>query len=219
MKALEKDRNRRYETANGFAADIQRYLAGEAVAGPPAEGGVPLPQVRPQAPRGLHHRRPVRRPAAAGRPRQHLAGGSRRQCRAPRRPSRRRGPRQRPPGRRRPRRGRAERGRAPPSTSTSTSCAATRRWACCGWSGPWAPCRPGSRRSARVHRRQRAGRRPGVRAAPAAHHARRGPGDLAPGLRPRSHDPAHPERGRGRLPVGHPDRPAHRDAPRGGRAR
>ena len=31
MKALEKDRNRRYETANGFAADIQRYLNDEAV--------------------------------------------------------------------------------------------------------------------------------------------------------------------------------------------
>ena len=31
MKALEKDRARRYETANGFAADVQRYLAGEAV--------------------------------------------------------------------------------------------------------------------------------------------------------------------------------------------
>jgi hypothetical protein len=31
MKALEKDRARRYETANGFAADIQRYLAGEQV--------------------------------------------------------------------------------------------------------------------------------------------------------------------------------------------
>src|SRR5262245_36854879 len=29
MKALEKDRNRRYETANGFAADVQRYLADE----------------------------------------------------------------------------------------------------------------------------------------------------------------------------------------------
>ncbi|HZT82944.1 MAG TPA: serine/threonine-protein kinase, partial [Gemmataceae bacterium] len=29
MKALEKDRNRRYETANGFARDIQRYLADE----------------------------------------------------------------------------------------------------------------------------------------------------------------------------------------------
>ena len=26
MKALEKDRTRRYETANGFAEDIQRYL-------------------------------------------------------------------------------------------------------------------------------------------------------------------------------------------------
>lgn len=37
MKALEKDRNRRYETANGFAADLQRYLAGEAVhAHPPS---------------------------------------------------------------------------------------------------------------------------------------------------------------------------------------
>jgi superkiller protein 3 len=31
MKALEKDRNRRYETANGFARDIQRYLADEPV--------------------------------------------------------------------------------------------------------------------------------------------------------------------------------------------
>jgi tetratricopeptide (TPR) repeat protein len=37
MKALEKDRNRRYETANGFAMDIQRYLADEpVVAGPPS---------------------------------------------------------------------------------------------------------------------------------------------------------------------------------------
>jgi serine/threonine-protein kinase len=37
MKALEKDRNRRYETANGFAMDVQRYLAGEAVqARPPS---------------------------------------------------------------------------------------------------------------------------------------------------------------------------------------
>jgi serine/threonine protein kinase len=39
MKALEKDRNRRYETANGFAADVLRYLADEAVqACPPAVG-------------------------------------------------------------------------------------------------------------------------------------------------------------------------------------
>ena len=31
MKALEKDRNRRYETANGLAADVQRYLDDEPV--------------------------------------------------------------------------------------------------------------------------------------------------------------------------------------------
>jgi serine/threonine protein kinase/tetratricopeptide (TPR) repeat protein len=31
MKALEKDRTRRYETANGLAADIQRHLANEPV--------------------------------------------------------------------------------------------------------------------------------------------------------------------------------------------
>jgi WD40 repeat protein/serine/threonine protein kinase len=36
MKALEKDRNRRYETANGFALDIRRYLAGEPVRAAPA---------------------------------------------------------------------------------------------------------------------------------------------------------------------------------------
>lgn len=37
MKALDKDRNRRYETANGFGLDIQRYLAEEPVlAGPPS---------------------------------------------------------------------------------------------------------------------------------------------------------------------------------------
>jgi eukaryotic-like serine/threonine-protein kinase len=31
MKALEKDRNRRYETASSFAADVQRYLHDEPV--------------------------------------------------------------------------------------------------------------------------------------------------------------------------------------------
>ena len=37
MKALEKDRTRRYETASGFARDIERYLAGDPVeAGPPS---------------------------------------------------------------------------------------------------------------------------------------------------------------------------------------
>src|SRR5207245_4599006 len=31
MKTLEKDRNRRYETASGFAADVQHYLNDEPV--------------------------------------------------------------------------------------------------------------------------------------------------------------------------------------------
>src|SRR4029077_4372447 len=39
MKALEKDRSRRYETANGFAMDVQRFLHHEAVqACPPSPG-------------------------------------------------------------------------------------------------------------------------------------------------------------------------------------
>jgi len=39
MKALEKDRNRRYETANGFAKDIEHYLNDEPVlACPPSAG-------------------------------------------------------------------------------------------------------------------------------------------------------------------------------------
>jgi serine/threonine protein kinase/tetratricopeptide (TPR) repeat protein len=37
MRALEKDRSRRYETANGLARDIERYLADEPLeAGPPS---------------------------------------------------------------------------------------------------------------------------------------------------------------------------------------
>jgi serine/threonine protein kinase len=37
MKALEKDRSRRYATANGFAMDVGRYLSGEAIlARPPS---------------------------------------------------------------------------------------------------------------------------------------------------------------------------------------
>src|SRR5262249_2878214 len=38
MKALEKDRNRRYETANALALDVRRYLQDEPVqAGPPSK--------------------------------------------------------------------------------------------------------------------------------------------------------------------------------------
>src|SRR5262249_3470462 len=39
MKALEKDRNRRYESASAFAADVQRYLNDEPLlAYPPSAG-------------------------------------------------------------------------------------------------------------------------------------------------------------------------------------
>jgi serine/threonine protein kinase len=39
MKSLEKDRNRRYESASAFAADVRRYLNDEPVeAGPPTAG-------------------------------------------------------------------------------------------------------------------------------------------------------------------------------------
>jgi serine/threonine protein kinase/tetratricopeptide (TPR) repeat protein len=53
MKALEKDRGRRYETANGFAMDVQRYLAGEPVLAAPAS---PLYRLRKLVRR---HRGPV----------------------------------------------------------------------------------------------------------------------------------------------------------------
>ena len=46
MKALEKDRNRRYETANGFALDVQRYLADEPVQACPPSAGYRLAEVR-----------------------------------------------------------------------------------------------------------------------------------------------------------------------------
>jgi len=42
MKALEKDRTRRYETANGFASDIQRHLNNEPVVARPPSGSYDL---------------------------------------------------------------------------------------------------------------------------------------------------------------------------------
>jgi serine/threonine protein kinase len=42
MKSLEKDRMRRYETANGFAADVNRYLSGEPVLAHPPNAGYRL---------------------------------------------------------------------------------------------------------------------------------------------------------------------------------
>jgi hypothetical protein len=42
MKCLEKDRSRRYETANGLARDVERYLADELVEARPATAGYRL---------------------------------------------------------------------------------------------------------------------------------------------------------------------------------
>jgi eukaryotic-like serine/threonine-protein kinase len=42
MKALEKDRNRRYESVSAFAVDVQRYLNDEAVAACPPSAGYRL---------------------------------------------------------------------------------------------------------------------------------------------------------------------------------
>lgn len=42
MKCLEKSRDRRYETANGLARDIQRFLSGETVEARPASTGYRL---------------------------------------------------------------------------------------------------------------------------------------------------------------------------------
>src|SRR5213079_3716703 len=42
MKCLEKERSRRYETANGLARDMERYLADEMVEARPAGAGYRL---------------------------------------------------------------------------------------------------------------------------------------------------------------------------------
>ena len=60
MKALEKDRTRRYETANGFAADILRHLAHEPVVAAPPSRAYRTAEVRPEAPRRGDRRRPGR---------------------------------------------------------------------------------------------------------------------------------------------------------------
>ena len=50
MKALEKDRNRRYETANGLAADMRALPGRRAGAGVPAVGALQAPEVRAAVP-------------------------------------------------------------------------------------------------------------------------------------------------------------------------
>ena len=53
MKALEKDRTRRYETANAFAADVLRYLNDEPVEASPPSAGYRLRKF------ARKHRKPV----------------------------------------------------------------------------------------------------------------------------------------------------------------
>jgi hypothetical protein len=53
MKALEKDRTRRYETANGLARDVERYLADEAVEACPPSTGYRLRKLAWKHRRGL----------------------------------------------------------------------------------------------------------------------------------------------------------------------
>ena len=61
MKSLEKDRTRRYETANGFARDIQRYLNGDAVEACPPSAIYKLEEkFAPQATGGTGDGRVVR---------------------------------------------------------------------------------------------------------------------------------------------------------------
>ena len=57
MKCLEKDRTRRYETANGLARDVERYLADEPVEACPPFDRLSAAAVRPQAPQGAGRRR------------------------------------------------------------------------------------------------------------------------------------------------------------------
>ena len=52
MKALEKDRARRYETANALARDVERYIGRRGGRGEPAVGDVPAAQAGAEEPRG-----------------------------------------------------------------------------------------------------------------------------------------------------------------------
>ena len=54
MKCLEKDRTRRYETANGLARDIKRHLNNEPVVARPPSVSYRLQKSLPTEQAGIH---------------------------------------------------------------------------------------------------------------------------------------------------------------------
>ena len=60
MKCLEKERSRRYETANGLARDLERYLHDDVVEAQPPSAGYRLRKFVAQTSRRHHHRLGVR---------------------------------------------------------------------------------------------------------------------------------------------------------------
>ncbi len=86
MKALEKERTRRYETANGLARDIQRYLDGDPVEAGPPSASYKLRKFAAETPGGARGHRGIRAALDHVQRREHLPGDSRhaRRARGPR---------------------------------------------------------------------------------------------------------------------------------------
>ena len=80
MKALEKDRTRRYATAKEFADDIQHYLHRPASGGPGTVDSVPIPEVRAPVPGGYRHDCGGRCHSRCGNCVQFVDGGSGTKC-------------------------------------------------------------------------------------------------------------------------------------------
>ena len=57
MKALEKDRSRRYDTPNSFADDIERFLSHEAILARPASAAYKLKKFAQRNKAAVAHRR------------------------------------------------------------------------------------------------------------------------------------------------------------------
>ena len=75
MKCLEKDRTRRYETANGLAQDIDAAFTGRRGDGPAAEQVLQVQEVNSPQPAGLRRELGGGHCAGAGRRVQLMAGG------------------------------------------------------------------------------------------------------------------------------------------------